>query len=310
MKNDRRARSARQAAADKAAAVWLGFRNRLEFVWSSDRSIPTCPCCLAWMMINCDSPLRQADRTSTRKIGDAMNTSNQLSRVLRTTLILCIAGTVIRGSEIKDAELASHAYDAAWHQVEQTYEFPGFKVVQINLGVLSHYSYLLVSAKDALVIDPDRDIAAYLDLAKKENASIQGVFLTHSHADFVAGHMELAQAAGCPIYQNEASGAGYTIKPLKEGSAFRVGTTMLKAIETPGHTPDGLTLAAYSSEADTSPKVLFTGDTLFVGSVGRPDLLEGQMTAATLASMMYDSWFNKLARLLDSVVVLPAHGAG
>lgn len=239
-----------------------------------------------------------------------MNTSNQLSRVLRTTLILCIAGTAIRGSEIKDAESASHADDAAWHQVEQTYEFSGFKVVQINLGVLSHYSYLLVSAKDALVIDPDRDIAAYLDLAKKENASIQGVFLTHSHADFVAGHVELAQAAGCPIYQSKASGAGYTIEPLEEGSVFRVGTTVLKVIETPGHTPDGLTLAAYSNETDKSPKVLFTGDTLFVGSVGRPDLLEGQITAATLASMMYDSWFNKLAKLLDSVVVLPAHGAG
>jgi glyoxylase-like metal-dependent hydrolase (beta-lactamase superfamily II)/rhodanese-related sulfurtransferase len=239
-----------------------------------------------------------------------MRISSQNLIAFVVALVLATVSLPLQAAEVKDAESASHAHDAAQHQVEQMYEFPGFKVVQINLGVLSHYSYLLVSAKDALVIDPDRDIGAYLELAKKENVSIRGVFLTHSHADFVAGHLELAKAVGCPIYQNKVSGAGYKIEPLQDGSMFRVGTTVLKAIETPGHTPDGLTLAAYSNEADASPKALFTGDTLFVGSVGRPDLLEGQMTAATLASMLYDSWFSKLAKLPDSVVVLPAHGAG
>ena len=175
--------------------------------------------------------------------------------------------------------------------------------------MLSHYSYLLISGKEALVVDPDRDINAYLDHAKKHGLTIKGVFLTHSHADFVAGHLEFVKALQIPVYQNGASGAKYKIEGLQDGSSFKVGTATVKVMETPGHTPDGMCGLVFS-EGDAQPKAIFTGDTLFVGSIGRPDLLEGKMTAATLASMSYDTWHNKLSKLPDAVVVLPAHGAG
>ena len=162
---------------------------------------------------------------------------------------------------------------------------PGFEVVQVNLPVLSHYSYILVSGKEALIVDPDRDVQFYLDYASKNGLTIKGVYLTHSHADFVAGHLEIVKAADCPIYQSASSGAGYKIEPMKDGSTFKIGSAVVKVLETPGHTPDGTCGLVYAGEEDKVGKVLFTGDTLFVGSVGRPDLLEGKMTAASLASM-------------------------
>ncbi|MBN1420195.1 MAG: MBL fold metallo-hydrolase [Planctomycetes bacterium] len=219
-------------------------------------------------------------------------------------------------AKLKDAESATHGFDAARHQIVQTYRFPGegggpgFEIVQINLPVLSHYSYILVSGKDALVVDPDRDVAFYLDHAKEAGLSIKGVFLTHSHADFVAGHIEIAKAAGCPIHQNAASGAKYPIEGLKDGSTFTIGTAVIEALATPGHTPDGMCGAVYTAASDPAPKVLLTGDTLFVGSVGRPDLLEGTMSAQELASKGYDTWVERLSKLPDATVILPAHGAG
>lgn len=213
------------------------------------------------------------------------------------------------GTQIKDTESASHGAEDAFHQVVDTYKFPGFDIVQFNLPVLSHYSYLVVSAGQALLVDPDRDINAYLDYAKKNALAIKGVFLTHSHADFVAGHLEAVRALQVPIYQNAESGAKYKIEPLKDGSTFSVGKAHLRAITTPGHTPDGL-CAIVSTEGDATPQAILTGDTLFVGSIGRPDLLEGTMTAATLAAMSFDTWHNKLSKLPDACVVLPAHGAG
>lgn len=210
---------------------------------------------------------------------------------------------------IRDSESATHGAEDAFHQIVDTYKFPGFEIVQLNLPVLSHFSYLLISGKEALVVDPDRDIDAYLDHAKQHGLSIKGVFLTHSHADFVAGHLEFVRALQVPVYQNGASGAKYKIEPLQEGSTFTVGTATVKVMVTPGHTPDGMCGLVFA-EGDAQPKAIFTGDTLFVGSIGRPDLLEGKMTAATLASMSFDTWHNKLSKLPDSVVVLPAHGAG
>jgi rhodanese-related sulfurtransferase/glyoxylase-like metal-dependent hydrolase (beta-lactamase superfamily II) len=224
-------------------------------------------------------------------------------------LIPGLAVLAAEGTKIKDSESASHGAKDALHQVVDTYRFPGFDIVQFNLPVLSHYSYLLVSGPEAVLVDPDRDIGAYLDHAKKNNLTIKGVFLTHSHADFVAGHLETVRALQVPIYQNAASGAQYKIEPLREGSSFRVGRATVKGIETPGHTPDGMCGLVYA-EGQTQPLALFTGDTLFVGSIGRPDLLEGTLTAATLASMSFDTWYDKLSKLPDSVVVLPAHGAG
>lgn len=215
----------------------------------------------------------------------------------------------VESATIKDSESTSHGAEDAFHQVVDTYRFPGIEIVQLNLPVLSHFSYLLVSDGEALLVDPDRDIQAYLDYAKKNRLSIRGVFLTHSHADFVAGHLEVVRALRVPIYQNEASGAQYQIEPLREGSSIRVGQATVKAIATPGHTPDGICGLVFA-QGQADPQAVLTGDTLFVGSIGRPDLLEGTMTAATLASMSFDSWHDKLSKLPDTAMVLPAHGAG
>jgi rhodanese-related sulfurtransferase/glyoxylase-like metal-dependent hydrolase (beta-lactamase superfamily II) len=160
------------------------------------------------------------------------------------------------------------------------------------------------------MVDPVRDIFAYLEFAKKEGASFAGVYLSHSHADFIAGHMEMARAVGCPIYQNEKSGAEYKIEPLKDGSELAVGEATLKFIQTPGHTPDGMCALVYSKSSPETPQLMFTGDVLFVGSVGRPDLLEGTVSAAWLAASVYDSWHQRISKLGDAVRIFPAHGAG
>lgn len=228
-------------------------------------------------------------------------------------VVAALLATTICSAEppqIKDTESATHGDEAAQHQIVDTYRFQGFEVVQINLPVLSHYSYILVSGGEALIVDPDRDVQFYLDYAAKNSLAIKGVYLTHSHADFVAGHLEIVKAAGCPIYQSASSGAGYKIEPMEDGSIFKIGIAVVKVLETPGHTPDGTCGLIYAGDDDKIGKVLLSGDTLFIGSVGRPDLLEGQMTAATLASMGYDTWVDKLSKLDDSVMVLPAHGAG
>jgi hydroxyacylglutathione hydrolase len=225
-------------------------------------------------------------------------------------VLICSLAFAAEQGKIKDTESATHGDDAAKHQIVDTYKFKGFEVVQMNLPVLSHYSYIMVSGKEALIVDPDRDVQFYLDFVSKNRLTIKGVYLTHSHADFVAGHLEIVKAVDCPIYQSAASGAAYKINPMKDGSIFRIGSAVVKVLETPGHTPDGTCGLVFSGEDDKVGQVLFTGDTLFVGSVGRPDLLEGKMTAASLASMGFDTWNNKLSKLADSVMVLPAHGAG
>jgi hydroxyacylglutathione hydrolase len=237
------------------------------------------------------------------------------SRSLRRWRCLLLAGMAFlglaaRSAGLKDAESASHGDAAASYQVVDTYQYPGFKVIQFNLAVLSHYSYMLVSKGQALVVDPGRDVFAYVDAAKSENAAIKGVFLTHSHADFVAGHVELAKAAGCPIYVNAATQAGYKHEPLTEKSTLDVGDAQLRFLATPGHTPDGFCAMVFGQPRKDVPETMFTGDTLFVGSVGRPDLMGGTVSAAALASMIYDTWNQKLSRLADSVVIFPAHGAG
>lgn len=232
-------------------------------------------------------------------------------RLSATTLVAGVLGILCAPAlAARDAEASSHGDDAARHQVVRTYAFDGVRIVQFNLPVLSHYSYAVVSQGAMLVVDPDRDVAAYRELAAGGNLTIRGVYLTHSHADFVAGHRELAEAVGCPVYQSHLSGAGYAIDAVQEGSTIKVGSAVLRILETPGHTPDGTCAALYESETAAAPRALLSGDTLFVGSVGRPDLLEGQMTAAALAGLSHDTWTKKLAALEDGVIVLPAHGAG
>lgn len=229
--------------------------------------------------------------------------------LLALCLSIAIAQTAL-GAEIKDSESATHESDSSTHTIVDTYSFPGFKVIQIKLPVLSVYTYLLISDGEAFLVDPVRDISFYLDTAKKESAEIKGIYLTHSHADFVAGHTEIKKALKVPIYQSHKSGAKYSIEPVDEKSSVKIGTATLKFMDTPGHTPDGQCCAVFSQEDLGTPKLLFTGDVLFVGSVGRPDLMEGTVSAAWLAAAMYDSWTNKLSKLPDSVMIFPAHGAG
>ncbi len=226
---------------------------------------------------------------------------------------LCLALAVVNiavAAEIKDAESATHESDSSTYKIVDTYSFPGFKVIQFSLPVLSVYTYLLISDGEALLVDPVRDISFYLETAKNESAKVKGIYLTHSHADFIAGHTEAKKALNVPIYQSHKSGAKYSIKAVDEKSSVKIGSATLKFMDTPGHTPDGQCCAVFSKEDPDTPKLLFTGDVLFVGSVGRPDLMEGTVSAAWLASAMYDSWTQKLSKLPDSVMIFPAHGAG
>jgi rhodanese-related sulfurtransferase/glyoxylase-like metal-dependent hydrolase (beta-lactamase superfamily II) len=211
---------------------------------------------------------------------------------------------------LKDAESASHGDEAADYQVVKVYSYPGYRLVQFNLAVLSHYSYLLVSGKEALVVDPGRDVAAYLEWCRKEGVKITGVLLTHNHADFVAGHLEVAKSASCPVYISAQSGAAFPHQGLKEGSTLKVGEALVKIIETPGHTPEGVCGLVANRAKPSEPHLLLTGDTLFIGSVGRPDLMGGSVSAAALAGMLFDTWTNKLSKLPDHLDIFPAHGAG
>lgn len=214
------------------------------------------------------------------------------------------------GATITDSESATHDMDAGRSGIVDTYTFPGFKVIQFELPVLSVYSYLLISGDEALMIDPVRDVDLYLQTARKENVRIKGIYLSHSHADFVAGHMELKSKIDGPIYQSHLSGVKYDIVPVDEKTDVKLGTARLKFMDTPGHTPDGMCLAVYGPGSTAVPELIFSGDVLFVGSVGRPDLMGGTVSAAWLAEAMYTSWTEKLSRLDDRVKVFPAHGAG
>lgn len=211
-----------------------------------------------------------------------------------------------------DAEAAAHGDEAASVQLvketEQT--SPDFVFRQYNLGVLSHYSYLIGSGGEALIVDPARDISRYLKDAQELGLKITRVYLTHSHADFVAGHLELAKATGAAIIINEAAKAGYPHKPVKDGDRITFGEVRGVIVTTPGHTPDSTCLYVYHPAAEANPAFILTGDTLFIGSVGRPDLMGDSISAAELAEMGYHSWRDKLSKLPDGTRFFPAHGAG
>ena len=214
----------------------------------------------------------------------------------------------LSGAGIQDAESATHGADASQYQIVDTYAYPAYKLIQINLPVLSHYSYILASDGQALIVDPGRDIQFYQDTIKQENLKVMGVYLTHSHADFVAGHMDMVKVYNCPIYQSAKSKAEYPIQAVEEGTVIQVGQATVKSIDTPGHVVDGTSALVYGPGKD-QPDLMLSGDYLFVGSVGRPDLVMGT-TSAALAGMAFDTWHNKASKLPDAVKVFPAHGAG
>jgi glyoxylase-like metal-dependent hydrolase (beta-lactamase superfamily II)/rhodanese-related sulfurtransferase len=184
---------------------------------------------------------------------------------------------------------------------------------QYYLGCLAHASYLIVDerTKQAIVVDPQRDIEQYLRDVQEGGYAIQYVVLTHFHADFLAGHIELRNRAGARIMMGARAQAEFDFQALKEGDLVELGDVRIKILETPGHTPEGISLLVYDrAKSDTLPHAVLTGDTLFIGDVGRPDLLASiGVTADELAAMLFHS-LNKLRDLPDSTLVYPAHGAG
>jgi glyoxylase-like metal-dependent hydrolase (beta-lactamase superfamily II) len=181
---------------------------------------------------------------------------------------------------------------------------------QFYLGCLAQASYLIGSDGEAAVVDPRRDVDEYLEEAAREGLSIRHVIETHLHADFVSGHRELAERTGARIYFGARAGAAFEHVPVREGDEVRMGDVTLRFLETPGHTPESISVLVIDRSRSEEPWAVLTGDTLFIGDVGRPDLLGAKMTAAELAGMLYDSLHGKLLTLPDAVLVYPAHGAG
>jgi len=185
---------------------------------------------------------------------------------------------------------------------------------QFYLNCLAHASYLIGDEQThtAAVVDPQRDVDQYLAFAAEHGLRIEHVFLTHLHADFIAGHLELRDRAGATIYLGAAAKAEYAFVPLRDGDIVDLGRVRLKALETPGHTAESISLVVYDLDhSETEAKAVLTGDTLFVGDVGRPDLRVALGWSATdLGGMLYESLRNKLLPLPDSAAVYPAHGAG
>ena len=188
------------------------------------------------------------------------------------------------------------------------------KIKQYYLACLSHASYMITdeTTKTAAVVDPQRDIDQYLADAKAGGYAIKYVFLTHFHADFVAGHIELRDKAGATIHLGRRAQAEFECVQMKDGYTVEFGDVKLEVLETPGHTPEGISILVYDLAASAAdPLAVLTGDTLFIGDVGRPDLLASiGVTADELADMLYDSITNKLVKLPDATLVYPAHGAG
>ena len=185
---------------------------------------------------------------------------------------------------------------------------------QFYLNCLAHASYLIgdESSGIAAVVDPQRDVDGYLAFAADHGLRIAHVFLTHFHADFLAGHLELRDRAGATIYLGAAARAEYAFRALHDGESVEFGRVRMTALETPGHTPESISLLVYDLAGSAStPKAVLTGDTLFVGDVGRPDLRAALGWSATdLGAMLYASLRDKLLTLPDSSLVYPAHGAG
>jgi glyoxylase-like metal-dependent hydrolase (beta-lactamase superfamily II) len=180
---------------------------------------------------------------------------------------------------------------------------------QFYLGCLAHASYLIGSEGMAAVIDPQRDIELYLAAAREHDLKIAHVIETHLHADFVSGHRELAERTGAIIYLGEGSGATLHHRAVRDGDKIAFGKCRLKVLQTPGHTVESICLVVTDLDQGSEPQAVLTGDTLFIGDVGRPDLSD-QYTPRELAGLLYDSLHQKLLTLPDNVLVYPAHGAG
>ncbi len=180
---------------------------------------------------------------------------------------------------------------------------------QFYLTCLAHASYLIGSNGEAAVVDPQRDVDIYLQAMQEHGLKLKYILETHLHADFVSGHKELAERTGATIAVGAAAGATFPHIALREGDEIRIGRVRIQAIETPGHTPESMCFVITDEEKSSAPWAVLTGDTLFIGDVGRPDLATTH-TPPQLAAMLYDSLHQKLMALPNSTLVYPAHGAG
>jgi hydroxyacylglutathione hydrolase len=183
-------------------------------------------------------------------------------------------------------------------------------IEQLYTNCLSEAAYYIESEGKAAVIDPLRDVEVYTQLAQKRNAVIQYIFETHFHADFVSGHLDLSRETGAPIVYGPDTKAGFKAHIARDGEIFKIGAVTLEALHTPGHTLESTCFLL--RDESSKPHAVFTGDTLFVGDVGRPDLAqkENELTTEGLAGMLYDSLQAKIIPLADEVLVYPAHGPG
>ncbi len=182
------------------------------------------------------------------------------------------------------------------------------EVKQLYTNCLSEAAYFIASEGEAAVIDPLRDVDVYIQMAAERGVTIKYIFESHFHADFVSGHIDLAKKTGATIVYGPDTQAGFTFHKAKDGEDFMVGKLRITALHTPGHTLESTCYLLH--DENNEPYCVFTGDTLFVGDVGRPDLFSGDMTKEELASMMYDSLNSKIKPLNDNIIVYPAHGPG
>lgn len=182
-------------------------------------------------------------------------------------------------------------------------------VEQLYTKCLSEAAYYIESNKEAVVIDPLRETEPYIELAKKRGAKIKYVLETHYHADFVSGHIDLAKKTDALIVFGPSAKPGFKAHEAQDGEILKLGDVEIKVLHTPGHTPESTTYLL--KDENGKDYAIFTGDTLFIGDVGRPDLaIKGDLTQKDLAAMLYDSLHNKIMPLADDVLVYPAHGAG
>ncbi|MBL8858317.1 MAG: MBL fold metallo-hydrolase [Planctomycetes bacterium] len=212
----------------------------------------------------------------------------------------------------QDAEKAAHGDEAATPQISYERRAGDVLLRQYQLGCLSQLTYLIVSGGEALVVDPQRDVDHYLRDAKALGAQIKYVALTHTNADFVAGHTELAARAGAQILISAESGSEFPHRGMQDKESVTVGAARIEFIATPGHTFDAMSLLVHvprAADVEADPLWVLTGDALFIGSIGRPDLAQGEASPMTLASRAFDS-VQRFATLPDATIVLPSHGAG
>lgn len=182
---------------------------------------------------------------------------------------------------------------------------------QFYLACLAHASYLIGSDGEAAIVDPQRDVDEYINEAKAQDLTIKYIIETHLHADFVSGHHELAARTGATIVFGEKAGVEFEHQAVKDGDEIKLGQLTLRFMETPGHTPEGICVLVIDPSVSDQPQKVLTGDTLFIGDVGRPDLAGGKgYTPQQMAELMYDSLHGKLLNLPDDTEVYPAHGAG